>query len=369
MSEHSNPSHFENDEISLKELILKIKEFVHELFSHWGLIALICIPVVLYMMYDAFTKKPEYPTYLTFTVNKDDGASMGVMSGLLGQFGFGGVQSEFNLDKILDLLKSRKITERVIFHEETIYGNKDYLANHLINYLDTLNQWGYIKWYKRPFTPKSKLEGFRFTHDSIQNFNRIENLALKAIYTKMIGTPESDSRFLKASYEEMSGVLTMVLTLKDEQLTVPLLNKYFEELSKYYIDNSIEKQKVTYDLVKVKHDSIYTALRSTEYQLADFKDSNLGIFTKKSKLNEFRLENRIRILAAGLAKATENLEVADFTLKNKTPFIQVIDRPIFPIKSLKVSKFKTLIISGFLGVLIGMAFVILRKIYRDTMAG
>lgn len=367
MTEQSDISHSNEDDISLKDLILKLKEFYTEIISHWRLIAIITLPIVLYMMYGAIKSKPKYPAVLTFTVNEDDGTSLGGMSGLLGQFGIGTVNSEYNLDKMLVLLKSRHITEKVLYYQDTLNGVNDFMGNHLITHLDSLGEWGKIKWYKRLFLPPSELIGYRFFQDSIQEFSLLDNMALKVLHKMLIGDPQFGGGLLNAYYSETSGILSISLAMKDEKIAISLINKYFEELSKYYIDNAIEKQKVTYDLVKLKHDSIYAELRTAEYQLADFKDRNLGIFTRKSELEEIRLENKIRILAAGLAKAVENLEVADFTLKNKTPFISVVDRPLSPIKYVRTSKFKTLIVSGFIGVLIGIVFVIIRKVFRDAL--
>jgi LPS O-antigen subunit length determinant protein (WzzB/FepE family) len=66
-------------------------------------------------------------------------------------------------------------------------------------------------------------------------------------------------------------------------------------------------------------------------------------------------------------EALKNLEYADFTLRNKTPFITLLDSPLSPISPNAESKLKALVIGLILGIMIGVTFVLGRKIYRDTM--
>ena len=73
------------------------------------------------------------------------------------------------------------------------------------------------------------------------------------------------------------------------------------------------------------------------------------------------------MLIAAVAKAMENLEVADFALQNKTPFIQEIDRPITPIKAEKKSVFRTFFISIFIGTFMAILFLVIRKIVKSAL--
>jgi uncharacterized protein involved in exopolysaccharide biosynthesis len=67
------------------------------------------------------------------------------------------------------------------------------------------------------------------------------------------------------------------------------------------------------------------------------------------------------------AEALKNLEMADFSLKNSLPFIQLIDAPIAPLSSEKTPYTKNLIIGAILGMLIAIGFIVSRKIYRDAI--
>jgi uncharacterized protein involved in exopolysaccharide biosynthesis len=68
MAEQNTTEQFDNDEISLKELILKIKEWYQFLLTQWKLIILMgLIGVVIGFTY-AYFQKPTYKATLTFAM-------------------------------------------------------------------------------------------------------------------------------------------------------------------------------------------------------------------------------------------------------------------------------------------------------------
>jgi LPS O-antigen subunit length determinant protein (WzzB/FepE family) len=67
------------------------------------------------------------------------------------------------------------------------------------------------------------------------------------------------------------------------------------------------------------------------------------------------------------AEALKNLELAEFSLRRKEPFIALIDSPIAPIAPQSESKIKAIIIGLLLGGLISGTFIVGRKIYREAM--
>lgn len=366
MTENTNYSSQE-DEITLKELILKIKEFWSEIMKYWFLVLLLGAVLGLYMGYKAFKTDVEYKAALTFMVNDDEGGGgMAGLGGLLGSFGLGGGGGgKNNLDKILELSKTRKISQKALFQVVEIGGNKDFLANHIINYKDTIGEWGAKPFYNF-WSPESKLKNFRFRGDSIVAFSKIENSGLKAVHGMVVGG-ESVAGFVSSGYSEESGIMFLSANTKNQDLSIELCKTLYTQLSEYYITKTIEKQKFTYDIVKAKYDSIQIALRTAQYTLAKFEDRNQNMFTRLDNLEELRLNQEVQKLGIMYGEAAKNIEIANFSLKNKTPFVQEIDIPIAPLTPNKPSLFKALIIGGFLGVFLSVGFIVVRKIYIDTM--
>ena len=356
----------QDTEISLKEALLAAKEYLSEIKRSIPIILLITLPLLAYQIYKSVNDDWVFKAPLSFMLNEDAGGGGGISS-ILGSIGlpFGG-EGEDNLDKILELSRSRKISASAIFIETEINGKKDFLANHLIEMLEKKGKWN----TKGLLGGKQlhDIDKLRYTHDSLAAFTLVENYGLKHLQEHLIGKPSRDiAALINTSYAENTGIMKIESRTYNGEISVKLAKSLFEKLSEYYVKQSIEKQEITYDLIKTKSDSIYAELQAKNYSLANFKDGNQGMFARTDQLTESRLMLEIQKLAAMYAEATKNLEVADFALKNKTPFIQLIDEPILPIIPQKASLIRAIVLGLFLGAFFGIAFVVTRKMFRDVL--
>lgn len=350
-----------DEEISLRDLIFKLNAFSREVIRHWRIPAFCILVAVGFQIYKYVTYTPEYPARITFSVDEDEGGSAQGLTGILGQFGLGSVRpSRYNLDKILALSKSRRVIEQTLFQKLEIGGKDDYIANHMIRVYELNGEDGKGVEGKAPFY---------FTHDSLDRFTREENEMLMALYGFIIGPPEDPGKALiSADYNEDTNIMSIDVSTTDEALSLALAQRMFEALSDYYINKAIEKQLKTYTVVSAKKDSVLSVLKSTEYQLASFKDSHRGLVMRTDQLSELRLQREITALSAMYAEVLKNTEVADFSLKNKMPFIQVIDAPLSPIQPTQLSLIRKLLIGILVGGAIGSVYVIGRSVYRDLVA-
>lgn len=364
----SNSDRQNTDEITLKQLILRIGSFYHEIIHNKKVILTFIIPFILYSGYKSYNSKPVYSAKLTFMLNTNGGAGIGGLGGLLGQFGIGG-KGEASKEKIMSLNKSRYIISKAIFQKVSINNEEKLLANHLISNLDSMNKWAFTPWYKSFYSEPNSLEGFRFKHSAFDSLDDLSNKALKKLYSIIIGDPKSGSSgYMSNGFNDDSGIMHITSTTSNPELSIKLTNIIFDNLSSFYIEKAIEKQKITYDVLNEKNDSILNLLVKKETELAFLEDRQQGLWRNKDNLKKKLLNNDIRKLAIMYSEITKNLEVADFTLKNKTPFIQAIDRPILPIGGVRSGLIKSLILGGILGFILGSLFIIIRKIYRDTMS-
>lgn len=352
-------THIKDDEVSLKAIILKTQEFLQKILQGWLFILILTIPFLVYFYH---LSKDVYTTYqasLTFMVNEDQGpssATMSILNQFVGRGGGGGGKS--NLERIIELSRSRKIIQNSLLNKVEINGKTDFLANHLIDiYNIQENMWN---------DSDSKLAGFYFTHDDFENFTLVENSAIKVVKWLIIGG-EDQPPILYTGINEDTDIMTLKATSKNEEFSIKWLKSLFEELSQYYIDKSTEKQQATYDIVKNKVDSIRLELTQAEARLARFKDGNRGLYSEIAKLGEERLFRDLQVLAIMYKEAVQNKEIAEFSLNNKTPFVQAIDIPIAPLMPIEKSKVVYLIIGALLGITIGVLLIVVRKIFQDAM--
>ena len=332
---------------------------MQEVFRYWYIPALLALAGAGYMLYKYNKYIPVYPASITFSIDEDESGSSSALSGMLGQFGLGGMRpNRYNFDKIMALSKSRRIIQESLFAKVTIDGKQDFLANHLIRIYDL----------KLSAGEGREDESLIFTHDSLPAFSRAENEAVISIYHFIIGPPEDQEKaLLLADYNEDSNIMTLSAVTIDETLSLELAKRSFQALSNYYVTKAIEKAKKTFDIVSTKRDSVLGELRSAEYQLANFDDRNRGLIMRTDQVTRLRLQRDVAALGAMYAEILKNTEAADFNLRNKTPFIQVIDTPIPPINAVEQSLLRKLLIGMIIGGLIGSVLVIGRKAYRDMM--
>lgn len=368
MNTQHNTNYTEED-VSLKEIILTISDYTKEVWSRKFLVMFVTAISVIGFVVVAFLTRPTFPGVLTFMVNEEDSSGSNI-SGLLGQFGIGG-STEYNLDKILELSKSRRISQNILFDSISVNGKADMIANHTIDYLESEGEWGELSLlYKLLYGDDPlPLKGFRFKQVDESTFGAIENKALKALHIKLAGTPDGGKiGIVTTDYSEDSGIMKLIADTKRPELSIGLSKHLYEELSRYYIEKATEKHKNTFDIVKLKSDSIAAALNAAQYNLASFNDKNQNIFRSKDKLTEQRYIIEIEKLMAMYAKTEENLQIADFTLKNKTPYIDVIDEPILPLIANRPSLVQAIIKGLLLGLFLSLGYIVFRKILRDIMS-
>ena len=83
---------FDNDDISLKELIIKMKEWFAFLKSKWKTLIIVIVIGAIFGLTIEFFEKPIYKARLTFAMEEDKGGGSGGLSGALG------LASSFGID-------------------------------------------------------------------------------------------------------------------------------------------------------------------------------------------------------------------------------------------------------------------------------
>ena len=354
------PPNSHSEEVTLRDLILQLRAYIREWKRNWLLILAFCLPALAFYLYRHFNTPPTYPATVSFMVNEDEGNTMSGMASILGQFGFGRVgASRYNLDKILELSRSKHLIQKTLFESIEVNGKEDYIANHLIESYELDERWA---------KTIPELLDFKFTHDSIPIFNGHERKALKGTANLITGTPEDrDEALMANAYSEKSSIMRLSIESVSEPVSIALSNYLYDALSDFYVTKSTEQQKQTYEIMQGKKDSILQALRSSEYQLANFKETNRDLIGQTARLKELRLQRDVQALTIMYGEALKNMEIADFTLQNSTPFVQVIDRPFAPIKPETSSLVKSILLGILLGMFVGVCFVSGRKLVRDAV--
>jgi hypothetical protein len=362
LPEITTPTAPEEKDLSLRDIFNKIREYGAELKRHWRTLALFCLPFLAWQGYMWHSTPTTFQAQLTFMVDDDAGSGGNIFNSILGDFGFGG--GDNNNDRIIALAKSLRIVRAALFTKIEIDGKTDYLANHFIRIQNVHEE----EWYKKPKDPgQPSLNGFFFSRDSFEQFSRLEYAALKSIYGMLVGSEKYTPLFSTRNNQD-SGIMTLSLNTRSETLTIALLRAIFEQLSAFYILSSTEKQQETFEIIRAKSDSLRRLLSGTEYRAAQFQEQNNELLRPTDRLPTERLARDKTMYGMMYGESIKNLELADFALRNKVPYVQPIDLPIPPLTGTPYGKKKALALGLGLGILLGSLFIVGRKMLRDQLA-
>ncbi len=136
---------------------------------------------------------------------------------------------------------------------------------------------------------------------------------------------------------------------------------------KMYITHQTKQARNTLDFLQDRADSVFVELEKAEQEFARIKDINQRIIKASGRLKELQLMREVEVLNTMYLEIVKNLEISKMTLLNKTPIINIIDRPTLPLEAEKISKVLAGVLGGSLGGFLAVCFFVFRKLFRDAL--
>lgn len=342
------------NEVSTIEVINDIKDFINELQSKWTIITISAVLFSLAGFVYTYLSKPVFKAKTTMMLETSSkGSSMSGALALANKFGFmsGGGNAEINEDKLIEIIPSVTILKNALFEKVTIDHNNDYLGNHFIDIFGFTQKW-------KEDDPDS-LSGFRFTN-APDKMTLLEKRIFSIVYNKII-----EHNLSRRKSE--SGIVSIVINSKSEAFSIFLNRKLIESLTNFYVDRITEKGRTNLKIIQKRVDSIAVKLEYSENELAKWKDANFQLVKAQGMMEEMNLRRKVEVNNSIYIEGIKQLEIAKFTLLQDTPFLQIIDSPTFPLKPIKTSPIKGLIVGFMVGIILSGGYVFVRKKYIDLM--
>lgn len=349
-----------NDEISLKELLEKGKEWYHYLLSQWKIIVLAgLIGAVLGLTY-SFIKKPVYTATLSFALEDEkSGGGLGSALGLASSLGLdlgGGGGSMFTGSNLTELFKSRAMVEKTLLSTVPDTDGKPITLAEL--YI-TNNEWR-DKWEGKP-----KLEKIQFLPNVKRTyFTRVHDSILGAMYDNLSKTSLS-----VAQKDKKIAIINIDVNDKNELFAKQFCENLAKTVSDFYVATKSKKAKENMEILVRQTDSIRGELNGaiTGVAVANDNTFNLNPALNVRRAPSARRQVDVQANTAILTELVKQTELAKVTLRKETPLIQVIDRPILPLKKDKFGKAKGLVMGGFLAGFLTVLFLIGRRVIREVI--
>jgi hypothetical protein len=201
------------------------------------------------------------------------------------------------------------------------------------------------------FLPSGDRKGYTRAQDSI----------LGVMYTNL-----STNGLSVGQKDKKVAIISIDVSSSDE-----LFAKYFTEalvkqVSDFYIDTKSKKSRENMLILERQTDSIRRALNGaiTGVAVANDNTFNLNPALNVRRAPSARRQVDVQANTAILTELVKQSELAKVTLRKETPLIQVIDRPILPLKKEKFGKAKGIVFGGLLCIITVILYFSLLKIIK-----
>lgn len=354
----TNANQHQDDEISLKELIIKIQEWIRYFLSKW---VLICIAGLIGggigLLY-AINKKINYTAKLNFVMEEQGSSrsSLGSAAGIAAQLGFnlGGLGSSggfFQGDNIIEFLKSRSMIDETLLSEVEMDGTRELLVNRYVAYNNLREKWA----------ESEKLKDFQFK-DTTGVF--LQDSLMGRFYKSIL-----ENNLVIDKLDKKLNIISIQMETPDEAFSKAFVEKLIENASNFYIRTRTQKAAENLAVLTRQVDSVRRELNAAIGGVAAAVDANPNPNRAFQSLRVGSQRRTVDVQAntAILTELVKNQELARITLRNERPVIQVLDGPILPLENDKLGKLKAIIIGGFLGGFLVCLVLLIRRIYRQIM--
>jgi uncharacterized protein involved in exopolysaccharide biosynthesis len=339
---------FKDQEISIGNLLIKLRSMLTYLIAKWVLILFISVLGSIIGFIMAMKTKPFYTATITFVLEESN-SNLG-QGGFINSLGIdlgANAGNIFSGSNFIELMTSRYIIEKALLNKfESISNN--------VSFAD------YLYFKKVSLSNKENKISNIFTHSNRDSFSLKQNAELEEIYRTV------KSMIFVGKKDDRSSILCIEVRSNDELFSKAFAENLANEVSSNYIEFKSKKARQNMEILQNQTDSIRGVLNGSIVSVATAVDNTFGLNpamqVQKTAISKKQFD--VQANTAILTQLVTNLEMAKVSLRKETPLIQVIDKPILPLKKEKVSKLKSLIFGGFLAGLITSLLLVFKKIFK-----
>lgn len=349
-----------NNQLLIGNQLKELRDLVVFLLSKWKLILLVSFIGALLGITYIYFKPISYKANITFVVEESKSATsaLGGLASLAGQFGVdvgGGGSGLLAGDNVTLYFKSTSLAREVLLSP---------LNENPKNKLSVADRYAEVYELKEKWLNSSKVGKLvDFPIDTLSSFNytRLQDSLISVLISKIL-----EKNFSVGKIDKKAGFIDVSATMYDETLAKRYVELLVEKAVRRYKYSKTERQRNTVELLQKRADSILNLLGQKTAQSASLQTSasTMDINPLYKTNTAVKVETTTRdktILVTIFGEVTKNLELAKFTLSQETPVIQIVDKPILPLKNDRKSK---LIFGAMFALSFGIVFSLILLIGR-----
>ena len=339
------------EKISLKNVLQGFNEWlVFIMDKRKKIIYGALITLVLPLSYN-YLKSPIYYANTSFVLENDTSVSLGGLSSLASMSGVNtsslmSASNLFQIDNIQELYRSNNMLRQTLLEKVTINGKSQILIDYFAKAQKLEKKWVKEKIYLKDFYKDENL--FSRAQDSVLK----EAIKLIKKDFLIVGKPNRNTSILNVGFKHKDEVFTKIFN-------EVLVNK----VNSFYYKTQTKKTALNLKVLQVQTDSVKRILDMSFLALAEIDQNipNLNPLVKTAKVPYQKAMANLQANQAIYLEVVKQLELAKVTHRNKTPLIQIIDKPSFPLENNRWKFLNILILGTFGG---GMLIVLLLSFQR-----
>ena len=314
------------------------------------------ITLALLLSYN-YLKSPVYYANTSFVLENDASASLGSLSSLASMSGINtsslmSASNLFQIDNIQELYRSNNMLRQTLLEDVTINGKSQKLIDYFARAQKLEEKWAKEKVYLKDFYKHEKL--YSRAQDSVLK----EAIKLIKKDFLIVEKPNRNTSILNVGFKHKDEVFTKIFN-------EVLVNK----VNSFYYKTQTKKTAFNLNVLQVQTDSVKRLLDMSFLALAEIDQNipNLNPLVKTAKVPYQKAMANLQANQAIYLEVVKQLELAKVTHRNKTPLIQIIDKPSFPLENTRWTFLNTFILGVFGGGALIVLLLSLQRIIRQAL--
>jgi hypothetical protein len=345
------------EKISLKNMFQGFKEWLMFIMDNrrkivYGTLIILVLP----LSYN-YLKSPLYYANTSFVLENDASASLGGLSSLASISGINtsslmSASNLFQIDNIQELYRSNNMLRQTLLEKVTINGKSQILIDYFAKAQKLEKKWIKEKVYLKDFLKDKKL------------YSRVQDSVLKEAVKLIkkdfliVGKPNRNTSILNVGFKHKDEVFAKIFN-------EVLVNK----VNRFYYKTETKKTSLNLKLLQTQTDSVKRLLDMSFLALAEIDQNipNINPLAKTAKVPYQKAMVNLQANQAIYLEVVKQLELAKVTHRNKTPLIQIIDKPSFPLENNRFKFLNILILGIFGGGVLMVLLLSLQRIIRQAL--
>ena len=175
----------------------------------------------------------------------------------------------------------------------------------------------------------------------------------------------SEQKVAKSLFEAFSlnlnqkeGYVQLSTTMRNPYLAAQITLKAQQLLQQYLTEFKLQKVRANLEFVEGSYQEARQNFETKQEELARFRDANVNLTSAMARTREEKLQSEYTLLLGVYTELAKQKEQAKIAVTETTPILTVIEPVVVPVEKSKPSRARMLIIYTFLGLIVGVGWVL-----------